>query len=201
MTRIRFLPLFLPLLLLAFSFWKAGLHTLYVEAQAVERRAVAAQSRLDTLQALSVASRIDSQKYENLVLEFSELTGLPLDSEYAVSKGEVSAQVARFVDAVVEGLHDEEFAGLVDERAYLLFQSVTPGQRQVVEPFLLVDFELNLKGRFFAVPRFLSLLSRIAADQRCAISIGVLEVARVSELANTGELVVTLPLRAYFLER
>jgi len=177
------------------------LHTLYVEAQAVERRAVAAQSRLDTLQALSVASRIDSQKYENLVLEFSELTGLPLDSEYAVSKGEVSAQVARFVDAVVEGLHDEEFAGLVDERAYLLFQSVTPGQRQVVEPFLLVDFELTLKGRFFAVPRFLSLLSRIAADQRCAISIGVLEVARVSELASTGELVVTLPLRAYFLER
>jgi hypothetical protein len=199
-TLSRFFSIIIPLLLLSVSFWRAGIHSLYLESRMVQRRAVAAQSRLEALQALSVASRIDQKKYDDLVVEFADLTGLRLGTEFAVSKGEVSAQVARFVDAIVEGLREEQFS-LAEEPNYLLFRSVAPGQRQALEPFLSVDFEINLEGRFFALPRFLLMLTRIAQEQKCAISIGELQVARASEFGNTGELSITLPLRAYFLER
>lgn len=161
---------------------------------------VASQSRLVELQAIAVASRIDEKKYADLVVEFADLAGLNLDSEYAVSKGEVSAQIARFVEAVTDGLREERFAS-GQHSNYLLFRSVTPGERQVIEPFLSVDFELNLEGRFFALPDFLNLLSEIAAEQRCAVSIGELRVARTDAQHNTGRLTITLPLRAYFLEK
>ena len=191
------LPVFLPLLLLCFSFWRAGLYEDYRMSREVRQELLAAESRLEELRAISVASRIDEQKYGSLAVEFASLTSLGLDRETAVSKGEVSAQVARFVEAVVAGLREERFA-LADERSYLLFRSVTAGERRELSPFLSVDFELNLEGRFFALPEFLDLLSQIASRQSCAISVGELRLAPLESAPNTGRLLITLPLRAYF---
>lgn len=197
---LRFFPILIPLALLCLSFWRAGLYEDYHQAKEIQAQRVASEARLVELQAIDVASRIDEQKYQGLVSDFAEITGLELDSEYAVSKGEVSAQLARFVQAVTLGLRQDRFAP-TDRGHYLLFRSVTPGTRHVVEPFLWVDFELNLEGRFFALPAFLSLLSEIAQEQRCTISVGELKVARIDSNQNSGRLYITLPLRAYFLEK
>ena len=137
--------------------------------------------------------------YAVLLSQFSEVTGLKMSSEEAVSRGESAGQVARFVEAVTEGLKDESFSS--SERAYLEFKSVTPGERQVWEPFFSVDFELNLEGRFFALPDFLKLISVVAQEQQVPISIGELRVSAVSPVSNSGELSIVIPLRAYFLER
>jgi hypothetical protein len=166
----------------------------------VHKRLEAAEARLIQLQAIDVASRIDEKKYSGLVSDFAQLTGLELESDSAVTKGEATAQVGRLVDSVIRSLKQEgalsRFQG-----SYLLFQSVTPGQRQVVGPFLSIDFELNLEGRFFALPEFLVLLSRIAREEQCTISVGELQVSSKVPGGRSGELQIVLPLRAYFLER
>lgn len=193
------LPTALPLLLLCFSFWRAGLYEDYRSSRDVRHRLIAAESRLQELRGKDVANEFYKREHQKLTVEFAAVTGLGLDPETAVTKGEVSAQMARFVDAVIRGLKEERFAG-ADERSYLLFLSVTPGERQdeALAPFLSVDFELNLEGRFFALPEFLGLLSRIAEDQRCAISIGELRLEPLKKAPNTGRLLIRLPLRAYF---
>ena len=199
MAKSMIFPLLLPLFLISFSFWRTGVLERYSELNHLEKRSSAAQLKLDELRAISVAEKIYQKNYEELVLEFSELTGLSLDANFALSKGEVAGSLARFIEAVSEELRGEEYAS--SRGSYLFLKSVTPGQRQVIEPFLAVDFEMNLEGRFFALPRFFERLSYIAQNQKCSISVGELRVAPIYQDSNTGELAITLPLRVYFLEK
>jgi hypothetical protein len=201
MTRLRkkYLPFLIPLILIGVSFWRAGVVQKYTESRLLQQRSVAAQEKLDELQAVSVAANIDDRKYQGLVVDFAELTGLNLDPENALSKGEVNSQISRLIDAVVTDL--ERYENAPTGERYLIYRGVTPGDRQVIEPFLAVDFEMNLEGRFFAVPLFLDSLSRIAKEQKCAISIGELKVSTAEPNSNTGVLLITIPLRAYFLEK
>ncbi len=192
-------PCLLPLLLLGYSFFRAGVYDRYRDLQALKRDSLAAEQRFSEVQAVDVSFRYLKDDYAVLLSQFSEVTGLKMSSEEAVSRGESAGQVARFVEAVTEGLKDESFSS--SERAYLEFKSVTPGQRQVWEPFFSVDFELNLEGRFFALPDFLKLISVVAQEQKVPISIGELRVSAVSPVSNSGELSIVIPLRAYFLER
>ena len=192
-------PCLLPLLLLGYSFFRAGVYDRYRDLQALKRDSLAAEQRFSEVQAVDVSFRYLKDDYAVLLSQFSEVTGLKMSSEEAVSRGESAGQVARFVEAVTEGLKDESFSS--SERAYLEFKSVTPGQRQVWEPFFSVDFELNLEGRFFAHPDFLKLISVVAQEQKVPISIGELRVSAVSPVSNSGELSIVIPLRAYFLER
>lgn len=200
MRQGRLFALLLPVVLLSISFWKAGLQDRYQEAVSLKRQANRAQSRLEELRATSVASKIDQKKYRALVQEFALLTGLDTtQGEKSVPRGEMTAQVGRLVDALTLELRSGSFSQSPDR--YLNFRSVTPGERQVIEPFLFVDFELNWEGRFFALPEFLVLLSEIAEEQKCAISLGELQVVSTAEMGNAGSLSITLPLRAYFLAR
>lgn len=192
-------PLLLPLILISFSFWKTGVTERATELNLLQKRSHAAQLKLDELRAISVAEKIYQENYRGLVEEFSALTGLSLDVNFALSKGEVAGTLARFIEAVAEELRGEEYAS--ERGTHLFLKSVTPGQRQVIEPFLAVDFEMNLEGRFFTLPKFLERLSHIAQSQKCSISVGELRVAPIFEDSNTGELAITLPLRVYFLER
>ncbi|HIB65560.1 MAG TPA: hypothetical protein EYO33_10740 [Phycisphaerales bacterium] len=192
-------PFLLPLLLLGYSFFRAGVYDRYRDLQALKRDSLAAEQRFSEVQAVDVSFRYLKDDYAVLLSQFSEVTGLKMSSEEAVSRGESAGQVARFVEAVTEGLKDESFSS--SERAYLEFKSVTPGERQVWEPFFSVDFELNLEGRFFALPDFLKLISVVAQEQQVPISIGELRVSAVSPVSNSGELSIVIPLRAYFLER
>ena len=194
-----FVPFLLPLFLIGYSFFKAGIYDRYQDLQALRRDSREAEQRVSEMQAVDVSFRYLKDDYSILLLEFSEVTRLKMSSEEAVTRGESAGQVARFVEAVTQGLRDESFSS--SERAYLVFKSVTPGQRQVWEPFFSVDFELNLEGRFFALPAFLKLISVVAQEQRVPISIGELRVSAVNQASNSGELSIVIPLRAYFLER
>ena len=194
-----FLPVLLPLLLIGYSFFRAGVYDKYQDLQALRREIRVAEQKVSEMQAVDVSFRYLKEDYSVLLAEFSQVTGLKMESEEAVSRGESASQVARFVEAVTRGLREETFSS--DESAYLVFRSVTPGQRQVWEPFFSVDFELNLQGRFFALPAFLKLISVIAEEQRVPISIGELRVSAGSRSANVGELTIVVPLRAYFLEQ
>ena len=192
-------PLLLPLVLIFFSFWRTGLLERSTEFNLLQKRSSAAQLKLDELRAISVSEKYLQEKYFELEEEFSKLTGLDPDADIALSKGEVAGSLARFIQAVAEELRGEEYAS--ETGTHLFLRSVTPGQRQVFEPFLAVDFEMNLEGRFFTLPRFLERLSLIAQDQKCSISVGELRVAPIYQDSNTGELAITLPLRVYFLEK
>lgn len=193
------LPISLCLLLLALSFVESGLLQDYRESVQVQRRLRAADERLEQVRGLSVAASLEERNYQALVSEFAELTKLG-DPEHTISKGEVAAQIAQFVAGVTKGLQEEPFV-LSNEQTQLIFRSVSPGQRQELTPFLSVDFEINLEGRFFALGDFFSLLSRIAQEQQCAVSIGELQLTPVNDTSTPGRLLIKLPLRAYFYEQ
>lgn len=195
----RYLPFLIPIVLISLSFWRAGLVQSYSESQRLQERSAAARHKLDQLQALDVASKINDKEYQGLVYDFAQLTGLSLDRENALSKSEINTQVSQLINAVVSDLRRYEYAP-TGER-YLIYKGVTPGERQLIEPFVAVDFKINLEGRFFALPLFLDALSRIAREQKCAISIGELQVSTIDPNDNTGVLLITIPLRAYFLEK
>jgi hypothetical protein len=196
--RRKYLPFLIPVILIGLSFWRAGVVQRYSESRLLQKRSAAAQEKLTELQAVSVAANLDVQRYEGLVEDFSQLTGLNRGRENARSKGEINSQISRLIDAVVTDLRRYENSP-TGER-YLIYKGVTPGDRQVIEPFIAVSFEMNLEGRFFAVPLFLDSLSRIAKEQKCAISVGELNVSKLEQDSNTGVLRITIPLRAYFLE-
>lgn len=193
-----FLPLLIPVVLLGYSFYNAGVYQQLQEYRGLQKQSTQAEQRLAELQAVSVSHRYDQKKYNDLLKDFADVTGLQLSAEHATSKGESTAQIARFVEAVTQGLRQQRFTH--DERAYLVFKSITPGTRQVWEPFFSVDFELNLEGRFFALPDFMALLSVIADEQKVPISIGELRVQASDPWKNSGELSIVVPLRAYFHE-
>lgn len=193
-----FLPFLLPGLLIGFSFWRSGIVQRHFEAQLLQERSAAAQSKLEQLRAADVASTLDARAYESLLDDFSKLTGLDLRAENGASKGEVSAQLGRFIDTVVDDLN--RFGYSETGEPYLIFKSVTPGKRQVIDRILAVDFEMNLEGKYLALPLFLDSLSRIAREQNCPVSVGGIRVMPVEPGSNSGVLKITIPLRAYFLE-
>lgn len=193
------LPIALCLLLLALSFAQAGLLQDYQRARQVHRRLQSARARLEAVKAQSLAATLEERNYQALIEEFAEVTRL---SERArrVSKGEVDTQVAQLVDGVTRGLEEEPFASS-DEKTFLVFRSVSPGERQEFPPYLSVDFEINLEGRFFALPDFLALISHVAEEQQCTVSIGKLQLTPIPEAPIPGSLQIKLPLRAYFYEQ
>lgn len=197
--RNRVIPFFIPLLLITASFWRSGVVQKHFEAQALERRSLAAQSKLDQLRAVDVAHNDDNLEYKQMVKDFADLTGLSLDPENAPTKGEVSAKIGRLIDAVVADM--DRFGRSQPDEPYLVFKGVKPGVSEEIPPFLVVDFEMNLEGKYLAMPLFLDSLSRIAREQRCPISVGGIQVSPVEPGSNTGILNITIPLRAYFVER
>ena len=72
---------------------------------------------------------------------------------------------------------------------------------EAIPPFLVVNFEMNLEGKYLAMPLFLDSLSRIAREQKCPISVGGIKVSPVEPSSNSGVLDITIPLRAYFVEK
>lgn len=197
--RNRILPFLIPVALISISFWRSGVVQKYFEAQALQRRSVAAQSKLDQLRAVDVASNLNDREYKEMVKDFADLAGLSLDPETAPTKGEVSAKVGRLIDAVVADM--DRFGSVQPEEPYLVFKGVQPGVSEAIPPFLVVNFEMNLEGKYLAMPLFLDSLSRIAREQKCPISVGGIRVSPVEPGSNSGVLDITIPLRAYFVER
>jgi len=110
------------------------------------------------------------------------------------------------VDAVVEAVRAQEASFEEAEPALLTFKSVTPGARSSMDRFLLVDFHLNLEGRFHALPQFLSelsrIVSRISKEENCAISFGrEISIASENPGGKSGYLLIKFPLRVYLLDR
>lgn len=187
------LPLLLPLVLLGVSFWKAGVISRYYEVRELERKVTIAQARLDEARAVA-------WEYQGYVNEFADLTGLRLqESEIMVTRSEVNAQLADLVDAITKELKSERYT--TDEEAYLLLVGVTPGERQLLDPFLWIDFQVHLEGRFFALPQFMDRVSHLAKEKNCSVSIGELKMQPLQQEGGRGDLAITLPLRAYFLAR
>lgn len=154
------------------------------------------QANLDQLRAVTVAARIEGREYDALLDEFGALTGLRASDPFrAPSRGEpASIQVAALVRAVQEAsLKDVE----PDAPAPIVLLSVTPGARQRLGPFSMTEYELNLEGRFHALPAFLDLLTQVGRHQRLAISIGSLRLLSRPDTSRTGMLSITLPVRAY----
>ncbi|MCA9779411.1 MAG: hypothetical protein KC800_21940, partial [Candidatus Eremiobacteraeota bacterium] len=123
--RNRVVPFFIPLLLISASFWRSGVVQKHFEAQALERRSLAAQSKLDQLRAADVAHNDDNLEYKQMVKDFADLTGLSLDPENAPTKGEVSAKIGRLIDAVVADM--DRFGRSQPDEPYLVFKGVKPG--------------------------------------------------------------------------
>lgn len=193
------LPITLCLLLLTLSSVQTGLLADYQRARQVRRHLESARARLEAVKAQSLTATLEERNYQALIDEFAQVTRL---SERArrVSPEEVDTQVAQLVDGVTLGLEADPFASS-EEKAFLVFRSVSPGQRQEFPPYLSVDFEINLEGRFFALPDFLALVRRVAEEQQCTVSIGELHLTSISGAPVPGSLQIKLPLRAYFYER
>lgn len=182
------IPLAVPLLLFSLGLVLDGVITRSQDLHRLERQRQHSQLRLEDLQAQAVAAREDARTYQGLLEEFESLVGLQQE------RGSASEQLAGFMGAV-----EAHFLTEPAPQA-LHFVSVSPGSQHRFSPFVAVEFDLNLTGRFYALPRFLKQLSEIAQQQQCTVSVGVLQVQSSQRTAYTGELSITLPLRAYFRE-
>lgn len=196
MSRGGYLSFLLPCILVGFSFFRAGTLESYNELQLLTEQRVAAQTKLSELRAISVAANIDEKNYQNLVDDFTSLTGLALDEGSRISRSEVTAQVSQLVDLLKSEL--EVRRELFSARKSLVVKGLSPGDKDSFAPFSSTEFELILEGRFFALPDFLMLVSRLAEEQNCPISLGELEIKSDNESQNPSLLRITLPLRAYF---
>lgn len=157
------------------------------------------QAHLDQLQAVSVAARAEGREYEKLLDEFATLTQLRASDPFREPQRELpsSVQVAALVRAVQEASFKETPP---DSPPPIILRSVTPGERQSLGPFQMTEFELNLEGRFHALPAFLDLLTQVGQRRRLAVSVGSLSLSHRSDTARTGLLNIKLPIRAYFRE-
>ena len=186
-----------PALLIVVSWLLGGGYDLYQDSVYVERELAYAKRQLEGLQAQTVAAKIDQKKYLELVQEFAEDSRLGGSME--PSPGEaVATQLAALIRAIEREV--EATSVFSEARTKLSFESVSPGKRESFAPFYFVEFEVNLEGRFFAIPIFLDLLTKISAQQRCKVSVGTLQVTSSDREGRTGRLYITLPIRAYFLE-
>lgn len=193
-----FLPLLWPLVLLALGTIHSGLLEDLERYRKGREMLESRRRQLESLRAQSVAGRLESQEYQALLKEFAALTSLqasdPFRDPQATSLG--TGQVASLVDGLQAALSEPAEAGGPEP---LQFLSVSPGQQQRIGPFIMVEFGLNLRGRFRSLPSFLRLMTKLAHHRRLAISIGELHLDSSSLDPATGEgLAITLPVRTYF---
>lgn len=198
---IRFrtaLPVLWPLLLLISSAWFGGLQNLVNEGRTLERRLLEDHRRLDQLRARAVAGRIENAEYQELLQEFAVATALPASDPFRDPKSSAlsSVHVASLVTAVQKALLEPGQDDALPE-----FLSVIPGRPERVGPFVMMEFGLNLRGRFHSLPAFLRLMGTLARHRRLAVSVGELRLDSRRMDPVTGEgLGITLTLRAYFRE-
>lgn len=174
-----------------------GGYDLYQDSQHIDRELTYAESQLERLQALTVAAKIDQGKYSDLVEQFAANSGLH-QSLQSTSTEEVATRLAALVSAIEQGIRSAPY--FAEAKTRLSFESVSPGERGSFSPFTFVEFEINLEGRFFAIPKLLDLLTRISLQQKCKVSVGTLQVQSLDPTGRSGELSIVLPIRAYFLE-
>lgn len=193
------LPILWTVLLLLYGLFSESVLGQVREQRETAQRLERDRRHLESLRATAVAGRMELAEYEALVLEFGALTHLkssdPFSDPHAVAQG--SAHVASLVRGLQEALTappPDDAQGLEP----LFFLSVSPGQQHRMGPFVAVEFAFNLRGRFRDIPGFLNLLTELGRRRRLAISIGSLRVASTESTPTTGELAITLPVRAYF---
>jgi hypothetical protein len=196
-NRKTFLPIFWPLLLLFYAQLDGGLLSLIEEYRLNLQRLENGRRHLESLKARVVAGRIVASEYETLLDDFATQTNLPASDPFrdpqAATVG--SIQVASLVSGLQVALNGpEENQRLLD----LEFLPVSLGDQQRIGPFVMVEFALNLRGRYRAVPEFLGLLAQLGQQRRLVLSIGELRVDSTEMTQVNGELAITLPLRAYF---
>lgn len=192
------LPILWPLLLLAAGAWFGGLRDRQAAQRAGEFRLLESRRHLEQLRARSVAGGIESREYEKLLKEFALLTALPASDPFRDPSTSplTSVYVASLVSAVQEALRHTLPGEELPE-----FLSVVPGRPERIGPFVMVEFGLNMRGRFRSLPAFFRLMGSLAQNRRLAISVGELRLDSSRLDPNTGEgLGITLILRAYFRE-
>jgi hypothetical protein len=194
------LPILWPLLLLAFAICSDSLLPLLAQRQGTELLLQQRRGRLEKLRAVAVAGRIERQEYDSLVTEFGALTHLPASDPFrdrSVSPSG-SAQLGLLITGLQAGL--AELESRPGSLPPLEFLSVSPGQNERIGPFVVLEFDLNLRGRFHAIGQFMQLLDRVGRQHKLMLSVGVLRVESMEETASTGEEAVTVPVRAYLRE-
>ncbi len=171
----------------------------YQRFRAVGVRLEVQQSRLTELRAQAVADRLAQQRYQELVEEFSALTSLESRSgQVGAVRGEASLQVAELIESLQARMADDSYQN--GPIRPLRLHSVSAGQYSSFPPFVSVEFQLNLSGSFFSLPAFLVLLSESSQEGACVVSVGMLSVESTPETQRTGQLKITLPIRAYLRE-
>ncbi len=193
------LPLAWCLLLFLAPLWGSSFHQRWQEESTLRLRLTERQSTLDQLSATSVAARAEGREYESLLKEFTTLTQLKASDPFRDPQQDLpsSVQVAALVRAVQEASHQDVAPGTP---LPITLRSVTPGSNQRFGPFLMTEFELNLEGRFHALPAFLDLLTQVGQRRRLVVSVGSLSLSSRSDTERTGILSIKLPIRAYFRE-
>ncbi len=199
MNRRTFFPLLWPAVLLLIGWTADFLYLQQTDLLRLEARLTQRQHQLGTLRARAVAFRIESTEYRNLVAEFQSTTGLFATDPFR-DPGTVrgTRHVAIFIGAVETALRNRSSIGETYGRLHFL--GVTPGPMERFSPFVSVEFALNLSGRFSDIPGFLDLLSEIGRRQKFSISVGALSVRSLPSTGVTGQLSISLPVRAYFRE-
>lgn len=200
MNRRTVLPLLWPLALLVLGQLNNGFLQRVRDYRDGRELLESRRRHLDELRAQAVAGRLEGREYQALLKEFAALTSLqasdPFRDPQAAPLG--TGQVASLVNGLQAALAEPVEEGGAEP---LQFLSVSPGQQQRIGPFIMVEFGLNLRGRFRALPSFLRLMTRLAHHRRLAISIGRLHLDSTYLDPVTGEgLAITLPIRTYFRE-
>ena len=193
------LPLAWCLLLFLAPLWGPSFLQRWQEASSLRLQLHERQSILDQLGATAVAARAEGREYESLLDEFAILTQLRASDPFRDPQQDLpsSVQVAALVRAVQEASHEDVEPGAP---VPITLRSVTPGSKQRFGPFLMTEFELNLEGRFHALPAFLDLLTKVGQRRRLVVSVGSLSLSSRSDTERTGILTIKLPIRAYFRE-
>ncbi len=154
--------------------------------------------RLEMLRAVMVSGRLEKREYESLLKEFAALTSLQSSDPFRdPNAGTMSSiQVASLITSIQEALSSpvEE-----EDPPRLELISVSPVGQERIGPFVMMEFALNLRGRFRAIPSFLRMTAELARHRKLAISIGELHLDSSEIDPTTGEgLAISLPIRAYF---
>lgn len=194
----KFLPALWPVFLLLLGQLNGQLFQRHAEQRQVERELVERRRHLEGLRAKTVAGRLEQRDYQALLKEFAVVTRLQASDPFLPpeSSALASTQVASLVNALQGELVKMKELDVGGET--LEFLPVVPGPQQRLGPFTCLEFGLELRGTFRALPDFLRLLSRLSKSRHLAISIGELRLDSRELDPLTGEgLRITLPVRAY----
>ncbi len=192
------IPILWPILLLGASLIQAGLPEKIAEQRMLSAKLDNDLRRLEMLRAVMVSGRLEKREYESLLKEFAALTSLQSSDPFRdPNAGTMSSiQVASLITSIQEALSSpvEE-----EDPPRLELISVSPVGQERIGPFVMMEFALNLQGRFRAIPSFLRMTAELARHRKLAISIGELHLDSSEIDPTTGEgLAISLPIRAYF---